>query len=122
MKKTSLLSFLLFFSYFAHTQVISGGSLDAERKLLDATASFTIESASTKGHLIVECAVNRDGKVTGTRTLSDKSTVKSTPALMKAENLAKKLTFTPGTKYAPFEHVLVKYTFVITPKTATTPN
>lgn len=112
MKTTSLLILLIITAFQASSQIVPGGTLDAERKLLNATTvNFTIESASASGHIVVECAVNREGVVTGTKTLIDQSTVKSTPNIIKAENKAKKLTFTPGTKYAPFEHVKVKYTF-----------
>ncbi|HRP54362.1 MAG TPA: hypothetical protein PLI97_12760, partial [Fluviicola sp.] len=95
-----------------NAQITSGGSLDAERKHLNAIeSSFVIESQATQGVIIIECAVNRDGIVTSTKCINEQSTVKSTPSIIKAENLAKKLKFTPGTKYAPFEHVRVKYTY-----------
>lgn len=118
MKKTSLLLLLFHITFNANSQVIPGGTLDSERKLLEsASNTFTILSTATSGVVVVECAVDRDGKVTGTKTIGDKSTVKSTPSILKAENLAKKLTFTPGTKYAQFEQVRVKYTYVVKPKT-----
>ena len=41
------------------------------------------------------------------------SPIKSTPSRMKAENAAKKLKFTAGTRYAAFEHVRVKYSYKV---------
>lgn len=112
MKKTLLLICLSGVSLSAKSQIVSQGTLDANRKITNPTEiSFTIENSATQGHIVVECAVNRDGIVTSTKTIGDQSSLKSTPSIMKAENLAKKLKFTPGTVYAPFEHVRVKYSF-----------
>ncbi|AEA42491.1 hypothetical protein [Fluviicola taffensis] len=115
MKKLFLLA-LTFFSYSnADSQVLSGTLIDSDRKLLTKDASFVFTNA-IEGVIVVELAVNREGKVTATKIIGEQSTIKSTPSKIKAENSAKKLTFTAGTRYAPFEHVLVKYTYK---KTAT---
>lgn len=112
MKKTLLLLCLSWMSFNAKSQIVSHGTLDANRNIINAQEiSFTIENSTSQGYIVVECAVNREGIVTSTKTIGDQSTMKSTPSIMKAENLAKKLKFTPGTKYAPFENVRVKYTF-----------
>ncbi|WP_343605797.1 hypothetical protein [Fluviicola sp.] len=110
MKKILLLAIALFSYSYADSQVISGTLVDSGRKLLNTEEKFTI-SSTVSGTVVVELAVNREGKVTGTKILGDESTIKSTPSRMKAENAAKKLTFTAGTRYAPFEHVKVKYTY-----------
>lgn len=110
MKKILLLT-IAFLSYSqADSQILTGTLVDAGRKLLTTSENFTITN-TIEGTVVVELAVNREGKVTGTKIIGDQSTIKSTPSRMKAENAAKKLTFTAGTRYAPFEHVRVKYTY-----------
>lgn len=112
MKKTLLLLCLSGITLSGKSQIVSQGTLDTNRKLINTQeVSFTIENSASQGHIVVECAVNREGVVTSTKTIAVQSSLKSTPSIMKAENLAKKLKFTSGTVYAPFEHVRVKYTF-----------
>jgi hypothetical protein len=93
----------------AQAQVQSGTLVESGRKQV-GTASFTIQGTAT-GIVIVELAVNRKGEVTGVKVITEETTVVSTPSVMKAQNAAKKLKFTPGTHYAEFEHVRVKYTY-----------
>lgn len=93
----------------AQAQVQSGTVVESGRKVVGA-AAYTIESA-TGGTVIVELAVNRKGEVTSAKVISEGTTITSTPALMKAQNAGKKLKFTPGTHFAEFEHVRVKYTY-----------
>lgn len=110
MKKLILL-ILAFSSYSqADSQILTGTLVDSGRKLLTTQETFAIEG-TVDGTVVVELAVNREGIVTGTKIIGEQSTVKSTPSRMKAENAAKKLKFTAGTRYAPFEHVRVKYTY-----------
>ena len=110
MKKLLLLT-LAFFSYSqADSQVLTGTLIDSGRKLLNQDTKFSIPS-TVDGTVVVELAVNREGIVTGTKIIGEQTTIKSTPSRMKAENAAKKLTFTAGTRYAPFEHVRVKYSY-----------
>ena len=110
MKKLLLLT-LTFLSYSqADSQILTGTLVDSGRKLLTTDEKFVLP-ATVDGTVVVELAVNREGIVTGTKIIGDQSTIKSTPSRMKAENAAKKLTFTAGTRYAPFEHVRVKYTY-----------
>lgn len=105
------LAIAVFSGFFSgvQAQVQSGTLVDSGRKLL-STSTFTIESTTT-GTVIVELAVNRKGEVTGAKVIADGTSVTSTPAVMKAQNAAKKLKFTAGTHYAEFEHVRVKYNY-----------
>ncbi|WP_300666424.1 hypothetical protein [Fluviicola sp.] len=112
MKKTLLLAIALFSYFQADSQVLTGTLVDSGRKLLNTEEKFTIPNAA-EGTVVVELSVNREGKVTGTKIIGEQSTIKSTPSRMKAENAAKKLTFTAGTRYAPFEHVRVKYSYIV---------
>ena len=65
-----------------------------------------------QGVIFIDIAVDRTGKVTGSRIHGEGTTIDSEQSLIKAAVLAKQLTFTPGTWYAKFEHALVKFTFV----------
>ena len=93
-----------------NAQVESGTLVESGRKQV-GTTSFTISSVK-EGTVIIELAVNRVGAVMSAKVIQEASTVTSTPQLMKAQNSAKKLKFTPGTHYAEYEHVRVKYTYV----------
>jgi hypothetical protein len=110
MKKLVLLTIAFLFYSQADSQVLTGTLVDSGRKLLTADEKFIIPG-TFEGAVVVELAVNREGVVTGTKIIGEQSTIKSTPSRMKAENAAKKLTFTAGTRYAAFEHVRVKYTY-----------
>lgn len=112
MKKFLLLAIAILSYSQADSQVLTGTLVDSGRKLLSTTENFTISSAA-EGVVVVELAVNREGIVTGTKIIGEQSTIKSTPSRMKAENAAKKLKFTAGTRYAAFEHVRVKYNYKV---------
>jgi hypothetical protein len=90
-------------------QVQSGTLVDSGRKQVGPGA-YTINS-TVSGTVTVELAVNRKGEVTSAKVIPEGTTLTSTPSIMKAQNAAKKLKFTPGTHYAEFEHVRVKYTY-----------
>lgn len=109
MKKILLVLSLSLLSYTVKSQVL-GGTVVASGRTLTTASDFTIVG-NVEGHVIVELAVNRQGKVTSVRVIYNESNVKSTPQIMKSQNAAKKLAFTAGTRYAEFEHVKVKYTY-----------
>ena len=112
MKKLLLLPIALLCYFQADSQILTGTLVDSGRKLLTTGETFIIPSGAD-GTVVVEIAVNREGIVTGTKIIADQTTIKSTPSRMKAENAVKKLKFTAGTRYAPFEHVRVKYTYKV---------
>lgn len=97
-------------SAMSYGQIQSGSLVDSGRKCLTQNPVFTMESAASEGVIVVELAVNREGKVTGAKIIGEQSTLNSTPLMMKVQNAAKKLTFTAGTRYAAFEQVRIKYT------------
>ena len=109
MLKQILFSAIVLGASVAFGQVQSGTLVDSGRKCLTASPNFQLDGSS-EGTIVVELAVNREGVVTGTKIISELTTVSSTPLLMRAQNTAKKLTFTAGTRYAAFEHVRIKYT------------
>jgi len=94
----------------AHSQVISGSLVLSGRVRTDST-SLTLPDKH-QGVVFVDVAVDRTGKVTGSRIHGEGTTIDSEQTLIRAAVLAKQLTFTPGTRFAKFEHALVKFTFV----------
>lgn len=104
--KSFLLTTALFFSLQSFGQLISGDLLDEGRKLITET-SFTMVG-STAGEIYYELAVNREGKVTSEKLLTDKTTINSTPLRYGAKNYVRTLKFEPGTYYPEFHHVVVR--------------
>ncbi len=109
MKILLVLFFFLNIESF-NSQVLSGNAVDAGRVCTTLNPNFVIKG-KTEGKVIVELAINWDGKVTGVKVISVGTSVKSTPFQMYAINASKKLTFTAGTKYDKFQQVRVQYTY-----------
>jgi len=109
--KKSILIFTFISCLSGLNAQVQSGTLVESGRVIVGTGAFTIESVA-EGTVIVELAVNRKGEVTSSKIIPDGTTIVSTPQQMKAQNVSKKLKFTPGTRYAEFEHVRVKYTYV----------
>jgi hypothetical protein len=109
MRKWMMVAAVMSCMWGAQAQVQSGTLVESGRKQV-GTSSFTI-NGPVSGTVIIELAVNRLGEVTAAKVIPDGTTITSTPSVMKAQNAAKKLKFTPGTHFAEFEHVRVKYTY-----------
>ena len=101
-----LFLFFLAFAFQGHAQLLSGQLLDDKRELL-SNSTFAIDG-STKGSIVFDLSVDITGNVTSSKLLSDKTTVISTPARMKAKELASNLKFEPGTHFPKFHHVIVQ--------------
>lgn len=110
MKKWIACLALLGWSWGANAQVESGTVVESGRKLT-VPAVFKVEG-TTEGTVILELSINREGNVTSSKVIKEGTTVVSTPQIMKAQNISKKLKFTPGTHFAEFQHVRVRYTYV----------
>lgn len=109
MKYIFLLSLITLCSH-ANAQLISGAIVDENRKMLTKT-DFTI-AGNYEGVMVFEIAVDIKGVVKSERLIAEKSTVKSTPAMVEAKNYLKTLTFEPGTYYPVHHHALVRVNFV----------
>lgn len=108
--KRLILFATLFFSVQSYGQLLSGTAVESGRVITSETPlTITYKQAGT---VTVEVAIDRTGKVTSAKVV-DAEGIKGTPALMPAQNAAKKLTFTPGTGFAKFEHARVKFTYVV---------
>jgi len=109
MKVLTSITFVLF-SILANAQLLSGSLVDEGRKMT-SNSTFVIED-SHEGAAVFELAVDREGKVTSAKLISDGTTVVSTPARIKARSHVMGYTFTPGTHFPQFQHVRVKVTLV----------
>lgn len=103
-----LLFFFLMISGFSHSQYMGGSAKDEGRKLIDSP-SFLIEGF-TNGYVKYELAIDREGNVTGVRSLE--SNLKSTPARYELRNYVKTLRFEAGTYFPKFHHAIVKITMI----------
>lgn len=110
MKKIILISILISLANIAKSQVISGTAVLSGRVRTDST-SLTIYDKN-EGTVYIDVAIDRTGKVTGTRIHGEGTDITSNQSMIRAVILAKQLTFTPGTYYEKFEHALVKFTYV----------
>jgi len=106
MKQLFLYLGLTFCTAQLNAQIVSGDLLIEGRKLA-SPVQFELEE-SVEGAIYFELAVNRTGKVTGARYLSEKSILISTPAQMRAKNYVMGIKFEPGTYYPEFHHCVVK--------------
>jgi len=109
MKKAVVVAFVLFGSFQLNAQILSGSAVDYGRKQIDSSEFIIYDKY--EGMVEVEVSINREGDVTGVRVIGDGTTVTSTPSIMKAQNAAKHLKFTPGTYYDKFQHARVRYTY-----------
>lgn len=94
---------------FSFGQLMDGDLIDEGRKMI-STSDFILYDGN-EGVLFYELAVDRTGKVTSARLLSEGSTITSTPTRMKARNYLVTLQFEAATHYPQFHHVRVKVTF-----------
>ncbi len=110
MKRFLLITLLILTASTAKSQVISGSAVLSGRVRTDST-SLTIYDKN-EGTVYIDVAIDRTGKVTGTRIHGEGTDITSNQSMIRAVVLAKQLTFTPGTYYEKFEHALVKFTYV----------
>lgn len=106
MKQVIFLFGMALLSSQLNAQIVSGELVNEGRKLT-SEVTFELEE-SVEGAIYFELAVDRTGKVTGARYLSDKSILISTPAQMRAKNYVMGFKFESGTYYPAFHHCVVK--------------
>lgn len=104
------LTLLLLGAFTSFGQMLSGDLKDSGRKKVSETP-YVMES-HTSGFVTYELTVNNEGNVTSTRLVGNKTTVKSTPARMKAREHVMKFKFEKGNHYPKFQTVVVKITLV----------
>ena len=102
-----MLAFVL--PVFSFGQLMDGDLMDEGRKMI-SSSDFVLFDVN-EGVLFYELAVDRTGKVTSARLLSEGSTITATPTRMKARNYLVTLQFEAATHYPQHHHVRVKVTF-----------
>ena len=104
------LTLVLLASFGSFGQMLSGDLKDYGRKKISET-SYVMES-HVSGFVTFELTVDREGNVTSTRLVGKKTTVRSTPARMKARDHMMNFKFQKGNHYPKFQTVVVKLTLV----------
>jgi hypothetical protein len=108
-KLNTILFFLLLMTTAAHSQ-ISGDVIDDNRKLI-TDYQYVIEGHLT-GKVTIEISVDALGEISSSRVLDSESTIKSTPAKIKALNHVSQFKFEPGTWFPKFHKAKVVITMV----------
>lgn len=101
----TLLLFLLLSPFFSQAQLISGDVVKEKRKLISQN-DFVINGGKT-GDVFFELTINREGIVTASRLITEKTTVVSTPTRMRAKDYVSTFEFEKGTHYPQFQNVVV---------------
>lgn len=102
--KTILFLFLLS-PFVLNAQLISGDVLKENRKLL-STTNFHLNGSKT-GEIYFELSINREGQVTSSKLINEKTTVVSTPTRMRAKEYVSTFEFEKGTHFPQFQNVIV---------------
>lgn len=105
----NIIPFIAFFISLQLSAQVSGDIKDDNRNLL-STTDFTIQS-NVKGEMYFKISVNIEGEVTTASLDREKSTVKSTPNMIKAKNMIMHFVFEKGTHYPKFHQGVVKIIF-----------
>ncbi len=110
MKVITLVISLFICCNLSYSQLM-GGELVQEGRKLAVPSDFTMYE-STEGAIFYELSVDREGKVTGAKILTDKSSQISTPLQVRARTYVMGLKFEPGTHYPKFHRCEVKINLV----------
>lgn len=97
------------FTFFASAQV--SGDLKTDNRNLLTSTNFKLKG-KTAGVMYFTIAVDIEGKVSSVVLDRSKSTLKSTPSMIKAKNTILNFEFGKGTHFPKYHQGLVKITFV----------
>jgi hypothetical protein len=104
--KNSILLFFLLFGSLSFSQVY--GEIFMEKRPITKDIDYTLYY-SREGVIVFDIAVNNDGDVTSCNINKGKSTIKSTPMMMKAKNrIMQELKFEKGGQYPKFHRGFVQ--------------
>src|SRR5690554_5861470 len=109
MIKINTLLFITLFTGIAYGQ-LSGDIVKDNRKL--TIDQGYIINGHVNGKIVFDISVNAEGKVTSVKAIDSESTIRSTPAKIKAQNYVSSFTFTPGTWYPKYHQGRVVITMV----------
>lgn len=110
MKKLIVFLFFILFASTAAYSQISGDVINDNRKM-NSEFKFII-NGHLDGKITIEITVDALGHVSSTKVLSSESTIKSTPAKLKAINHVNDFKFEPGTWFPKFHKATVVITMV----------
>jgi hypothetical protein len=89
---------------------VAGDIKNDNRKLL-SEQSFTLQGTH-EGVIVFKIAVNTEGEITSADVVSDESTIRSTPAKIKARNYIMGFKFEKGTWYPKFHQGTIRLTML----------
>ncbi|PHR46050.1 MAG: hypothetical protein COA32_12455 [Fluviicola sp.] len=87
------------------------GDLKKDNRQLVSDHSFVMEGTHM-GKVVFDISVNAKGEVTSAKLVESESTLKSTPAKIKAKNYVLKFEFQPGTWFPKYHQGRVAITMV----------
>lgn len=108
-KLNTLLLFIILFTTAAYSQ-ISGDIIKDKRKL--TTDYHYVIEGHLNGIITIEIAVDELGDISSSKVLESESTIKSTPAKIKAVNHVLQFKFEPGTWFPKHHQGKVVITMV----------
>lgn len=108
MKKLVLL-LLMSLPIYAFSQL--GGDLKKDGREKVSDHSYVLEDTHN-GTIIFEISVNAKGEVTSAKVKDEGTTIRSTPAKIKARNYVAQFKFAPGTWYPKYHQGTVQITMV----------
>jgi hypothetical protein len=88
-----------------------GGDIKKDGRALKSDKAFVIED-SHEGTIVFNISVNAEGEITATKIDPDKTTIKSTPAKIKARNYIADFKFAPGTWYPKYHQGTIRLTMI----------
>lgn len=109
MRELSTLLFITLFAGLSYGQ-LSGDIVKDNRKL--TVDQGYIINGHVNGKIVFDISVNAEGKVTSAKAVDSESTIRSTPAKIKARNYVSSFTFAPGTWYPKYHQGRVVITMV----------
>ncbi|RYM32539.1 hypothetical protein ERX46_14805 [Brumimicrobium glaciale] len=110
MKKLNAILFLMLFLTSTAYSQLSGDIIKDNRKLT-TDLPYVIEGHIT-GKITIQISVDALGEISSSKVLDGESTIKSTPAKIKALNHVSQFKFEPGTWFPKFHQGIVVITMV----------
>ena len=102
-----ILTLGLLFPVLVFSQI--GGDIKKDGRKLITDQSFVLED-SHEGTIKFKISVDAEGNITSTSVIADETTIRSTPAKIKARNYIAKFKFAPGTWYPKYHQGTIRLT------------
>ncbi|HLW39637.1 MAG TPA: hypothetical protein VKX31_04540 [Brumimicrobium sp.] len=108
-KKIFITSFITLLFSLTYGQI--SGDITKDNRKPTTNQAFVIEGHVT-GKIVFEISVDNEGKVTSAKVIESESTIKSSPAKIKARNHVMTFQFEPGTWFPKYHQGRVAITMV----------